>query len=90
MTTLLNNEIAPTTLGIVYLCEYTKDPAAIKVTKELQFTTQFAALEAYANIPNPESQLATGKNREDLLSTLDQLHKNMCNKVWLKAMADFI
>lgn len=90
MTTLLNNEILPSTLGIVYLCDYTYNPAALKVVKELQFNSAFNALECYANTYNPESQLAAGKNREDLMKELTELHSNMNNEVWLESLADFL
>lgn len=90
MITLLNNEIAPSTLGIVYVCEYVKSPASIKVVRELQFSDPFSALQAYANIHNPESQLAAGKTREDLVKELTELHSNMTDKLWLESLADFL
>lgn len=59
MNTLLGNEIDPLTRGLVYLCEY-RYPKLV-VVSELQFVDPYIALEAYANIPNPASQLARGK-----------------------------
>lgn len=86
--TLLDNEIPEGTLGIIYLCEYTYNPPSIKVFKELFFATTYIALEAYSNIPNPESQLAMGKDRNSLMKALSRLHTQMSNPTWLKALGD--
>lgn len=88
MQTLLKQEIAPDTLGILYLCKYTYSPPAIKVIRELQFKTGSEALEAFANIPNPESQMAAGKDREGLLRELERLHRDMADPKWLERLGD--
>lgn len=74
--------------GIVYLCVFNESDLTITVVKELFFYTAFQALDAYANIPNPESQLVTGKTYEELCTNLETLHKNMKDKEWLKNLAE--
>jgi len=83
MNTFLNQEIAPTTLAILYLCEYKYNPPSIIVAREIQFNDPHAALNAYANIPNPESQLASGNTQEELFKELEQLHKNLTDPAWV-------
>ena len=46
------------------------------------------ALEVYANIPNPESQLATGGTHEQMCEKLEKLHKRMKDKIWLKDLSE--
>ena len=60
MKTILNKEIPQSTRGILYLCKYNYNDSTIKVEHEVLFDFAGSALEAYANIPNPESQLVTG------------------------------
>lgn len=88
--TFLGEDIHPDTLGIVYLCKYDFNAPSIKVTRELQFKTPFEALEAYANIPNPESQMASGKTQEEMLKQLDSLHKNLNDPEWVAKLAEYL
>jgi len=90
MKTFLNEEIKPNTLGILYLCQYNYNPPSIKVVREIQFESPFAALEAYANIPNPESQMVSGKTQVELFSQLESLHKNLNNPKWVEELADYL
>lgn len=90
MNTFLNQEIKTDTLGILYLCEYSYSPPSIKVVREIQFTSSFEALEAYANIPSPESQMVSGRNQEELFNNLERLHKNLNDSEWVKNLADYL
>lgn len=90
MNTFLNQEIKADTLGILYLCEYSYSPPNIKVVREIQFTSPFEALEAYANIPNPESQMASGKSQEALFRELESLHRNLNDSEWVKNLANYL
>lgn len=86
--TILGTIIPPNTKGIVYLCEFTESELVIQVTHEILCDTQFRALDYYANIPNPESQIVMGKTYEELCTNLEMLHKNMKDKEWLKNLAE--
>lgn len=90
MNTFLNEKIKPDTLGILYLCEYNYTPPSIKVVREIQFTSIFEALEAYANIPNPESQMVSGMDQQELFRELESLHKNLNDSEWVKNLADYL
>lgn len=86
--TISGVEIPKDTKGIVYLCEFDETALTIKVTHEILCDTQFRALDCYANIPNPESQIVMGKTYEELCQNLEKLHKNMKDKEWLKNLAE--
>ena len=88
LKTKLGRDIPITTRGIVYLCNFTGNK--IDVVGELLYDSAFQALEAYANIPNPESQLVTGKDYNELISSLHILHKNMEDSKWLTELSECI
>lgn len=88
LQTILGTEIPITTRGVLYLCHYDYKQNTLTVCRELLFDNGFNALEAYANIPNPESQLATGKTFDDLIKELHVLHKNMKDKEWLTYLSE--
>lgn len=90
MTTKLGNKIHPTTLGILYICKYTRNPFAIEVLSETQFDDPFIALEYYANTPNPESQLVSAVNHDGLLKELESLHQKMEDDRWLEELDLYI
>lgn len=90
MNTFLNEEIKPDTLGILYLCDYNYTPPSIKVVREIQFKSPFEALEAYARIPNPESQIVSGKTQSELFRELESLHKNLVNPKWVEQLGDYL
>ncbi len=90
MKTFLNEEIKPDTLGVLYLCKYTYDPPSIKVVVAAQFSSAFDALESYANIPNPESQLATGRTQAELFKELESLHNNLNSPEWVAELANYL
>ena len=90
MKTKLGNKIPKNCRAILYLCEFNYKTMTIKVIAERWYTNPGYGLHAYANIPNPESQLVTGKNYLDLCKNLEILHKNMENKKWLKMLSETI
>lgn len=87
-TTVLGTEIDENIRGILYLCKFNFKEISLKVTHEILFESAFIALEAYANIPNPESQLITGKTYEELLLANAEFEKNMVDKDWLNELAE--
>jgi hypothetical protein len=90
MNTFLGNLIAPTTLGVLYLCQYIDNPPSITVTKEIQFDDPFDAVIAYSEIPNPASQVATGYDQAQLFKNLEQLHTNLNNPEWVKNLGEYL
>lgn len=88
LKTILGTDIPLSTRGIVYLCVYDRNTPNIVVTGELLSPNAGTALNAYANIPNPESQIVTGKTFDDLIKNLLILHKNMQDKTWLKQLGE--
>ena len=88
MKTILGTEIPITTRGIVYLCHFDYSKPKLSVLRELLFENSFEALDAYANIPNPESQLVRANSYEILILELELLHRNMQKKEWLDKLAN--
>ena len=76
--------IQATTIAVLYICTYNTRDYTIQVTRAMQFSNQMNALNAYANIPNPASPLATGKTREDFEADLFKVHMNLKDKEWVK------
>ena len=79
LQTILGTDIPLSTRGIFYACRF--DGKEIKVVGECLFDSAFDALEAYANIPNPESQVAMGATFVALIIELHKLHANMKDPV---------
>jgi len=90
MKTFLNEPIHPETKGIVYLCKYDYENSTIKVKRSMQFANGFHALNAYANIPNPESQMASGKDKESFEKKLSELHEKLNDPEWVKDLAGYL
>jgi hypothetical protein len=88
--TILGTEVPETTRGIVYLCKFTTHPLKLIVLNELFFGSEWLALNAYAEIPNPESQLISGSTYEILIDNLNKLHRSMTNIEWLKELEECI
>jgi hypothetical protein len=84
--TLLGTTIPKTTRGILYICKYERFTPKIEVRAEKLYNIAFEALNAYAEIPNPESQLVMGKTFEELILNLEILHNNMKDEKWLKLL----
>ena len=59
-----------------------------EVTGEVLCDDAHQALDLYANIPNPESQLVTGKTFDELITNLHQLHKDIKDPIWLMELKD--
>lgn len=81
--------IPPNTRGILYLCSYfyTK-PARLIVEVARYYDNQTDAIEAYANIPNPASQLAMGKDWDTFKKELKALHDRMNDPEWVKELGN--
>lgn len=90
MNTFLGNPIAPNTLGILYLCKYEHNPPSITVVREIQFNDPFDAVITYSEIPNPESQVATGYDQVQLFKELQKLHTNLNNPEWVKNLGEYL
>ena len=90
MNTKLNKPIPENTKGILYLCKFSRNPLQLQVVSEILFNDAFNALNSYANIPNPESQLVIGDSYDKLISELSKLHANMENEQWLENLNDMI
>lgn len=88
LKTILGTEIPIETRGILYLCHYDRRYNILTVGKEILFESGGAALTAYANIPNPESQLVTGKTFDELITNLILLHENIKDPKWLNKLAE--
>lgn len=88
MKSILGTDIPTSTRGVLYLCHFTG--REITVLNELFFESSFEALEAYANIPNPESQLVTGITFDVLIMELEKLHSDMKDPVWLENLSNVL
>jgi hypothetical protein len=86
--TLLGVEIKPETRGIIYLCKLTE--TALLVKCEVQFEKAFDALQSYANILNPESQLVTGKDYDSLILENENLRNRINTTEFIDALHDCI
>lgn len=91
LKTRLGVDIPITTRGILYLCHYyIVGLPKLEVVREILFDDAFEALNAYANIHNPESQLVTGHNFDELIKNLVKLHNNMDDKEWVKELGKYL
>ena len=89
MKTLLNTTVNPDVMqGVLYLCDY--DGEKLTVTHELIYSEAWVALEAYANIPNPASQLAVKTKTSSLEEELEKLHTRMNDTEWQKQLSDYL
>jgi len=74
--------------SILYLCHLTDK--GIEVMESRQYGTVMQGLDAYSNIPNPESQLITGKDYDDLIKNMHTLHSMMKRESWLEMLRESI
>ena len=88
MKTLLGTEIPKNIRGVFYFCDF--NGKTIKVLGEFFTESAFEALNLYANIPNPESQMASGATYEEMCDDLNKLHNNMKDPEWLAELAEQI
>jgi len=86
LKTILGTNIPITTRGILYLCSF-KDNK-LTVMGERLYESSWDALQAYANIPNPESQLVSGKTFDDLIANMSKLHEDIYDVEWLKELSE--
>jgi len=90
LQTITGSDIPINTRGILYLCFYDRDKETIQVVKEMFFETPTSAMMAYANIPNPESQVVIGETYDKLISDLHKLHERMQDKEWLYELKNYL
>lgn len=86
LKTIDGKDIELTTRGIVYLCRFTRNPNRLDVVQSIQFSSASWALNAYSNIPNPESQLIIGKTYNELIKANENLRKKIHTKEWLEQL----
>jgi len=76
--------------GLLYICQYDYVTKTIEVCNAIAFDRAYDALQAFANIPNAESQLAMGGTREEFVADLTKLHDNLNNPDWVRELADYL
>lgn len=54
--------------------------------KNLYFSSGALALNTYANIPCPASQLIDGETEQDLLDRMEEMINNFSDEEWLKGL----
>ena len=90
LKTLLGTDIPIIARGVLYICYYDPYVPSLTVIREIFCSSPYDALELYANIPNPESQVASGNTFDEFIGELHKLHKNMKCKKWLRELGDFL
>lgn len=94
MKTLNGEVIKDDTLGLLYLCRYKRptsgNNAELEIIRAIQFTNPFDALQAYCNIPNPESQLAKGNTKKEFENELTSLHQQIMDLNWLNRLGEYL
>jgi len=88
LQTITGIDIPVTTRGVLYLCLLTETKLIVKNT--ILFENASDALNAYANIPNPESQVEMGATFDELIVNLQRLHQNMKDPKWIKELHEQI
>ena len=87
LQTILGTDIPIITRGIVYLGKFNYEDLTLTIIGERFYRTQSDALHAYADTPNPESQMVSGGTFNILITNLFELHKQMKTKEWLENLA---
>ena len=82
LQTYLGKDIPLGTLGILYICDLTANE--LKVVNEIFFECPGRALDTYANVMNPESQLMCGNTYDELIEEVHKLHKSMKNPKFIE------
>lgn len=93
LKTIGGQDIKQSTRGILYLCDMNFKEKTFQVVGEAQFDSSFDALNAFANIPNPESQVVlAGKENtfNHMIKEHEQLKKNVKNPKWIEQLAETI
>lgn len=84
LKTILGTDIPTSTRGIVYLCTLKGD--TLTVDREIVCDDAYTALQFYANIPNPESQMVSSETFDGLIAELIKLHENINNPAWVEEL----
>lgn len=91
LQTITGEDIKPETRGILYLCILHQ--TELEAVRAIQFKCSFAALNAYANIPNPESQLVSA-GKENTFNHLIEENEKLKIKVkdpkWIEMLHEAI
>lgn len=82
------NELASNILGVLYINKYDYKTNTIEVLNVVGFNDEHSTLDAYANTRNPESLMASGKNKEEFEKELTELHKNLNNPKWVESLSE--
>lgn len=83
--------------GIIYLCKYTPEKphnkgrlAKLEVINIMYFTSAGRALQSYAEIPNPESQVAYETKTSSFKEELEKLHQRMNDQEWVNQLGNYL
>ena len=90
MKTFTGQDIPEDARGIVYICLYNHEELTIEVLRSIICSTAGSALDIFANMPNPESQMAMGKTQEEFEKDLTTLHENMEDPEWVKELQGYL
>lgn len=90
LKTIFGTDIPVTTRGILYLCLFERNPLKITVKREIFFNEAIDALNAFANIPNPGSQVVMGATFDELIKELHDLHARLKTKKFLEYLNETI
>ena len=94
LQTILGTDIPVKCRAILYLCDLhfnvRKDEYEFRVIAERFYENSFDGLQAYANTPNPESQLITGEGFDDMIVNLQRTHQLFTNQNWLRQLSESI
>ena len=75
--------------GLIYLCKYHYGPPArLEIKKTIYFQSPSECLEAYCNIPNPESQMACQTKSSSFQEELKKLHNRLNNQEYIDTLGD--
>ena len=88
LQTALGTDVPLKTRSILYLCELKGDKLIVR--REILFENRMDGLNAYANIPNPESQLIEGSTYDELIKNMHTLHKMMKSPAWIEMLKETI
>ena len=88
LQTYLGTDIPLETRAILYLCKLTENN--LKVVNEIMFDNTWDGMEAYANIPNPESQLVHGNTYNELIRSVHNLHGRIHTKRFIDMLKESI
>ena len=88
--TIDKKDIPISTRGILFLCALDFEHKKIKIIKELVYDDASEALNAYANIHNPESQLIDARTFQELIEKRKRKLEDMKDPEWINSLIDCI